>query len=152
MTLIKITMQPMLKQYASFFNCFLIEGKYYLKLDPNLICWETEHLDTTFVLIIPSLFFLVYLPLFVFFWFLMQHKDELEKEKIQAQVWQFTQGFKSEYFYWEFVKLIKKMLIIFIIIFLNEKPLLSIFVILLLIIIYFVLHLIVENYSLYIHK
>ena len=133
MALLKILLQPMIKQYFSFFDCVKIENKSYLKLETNIICWKDKHLTSIFVLIIPCFFILIFLPLLLILIFLIKNNKKLRNQEIKAQVWLFTHGYKEEFYYWEYIILIKKILIILTIGFLNEKPLISIFIVLLII-------------------
>ena len=86
---------------------------YFMIQDYDIKCWEGAHLKWTLGLGIPSLLlWIVIVPAFMFR-ILRKNKDRLREEKIAKKYAFLYIGYKKEKYFWEFVIMSRKILLIF---------------------------------------
>ena len=107
--------------FFDLFNCYEIEhGETWLTNDLQLRCWGQDHLFWALLIGVPSfLLWIVGIP-FVGFRALRMRQNNLDDPITLAQFKVMYQGLKPEFYYWEFVTLIRKLLLISINVFLGS--------------------------------
>lgn len=120
-----LILQPMIKFYTKALHCVNIDGKNYLKSFPLLECGSNEHNWLVHFCVIPLFVFLVILPPLLYLYYLIKGRFNKEDETYRSRAFLITNGYKSEFFYWEFLILTKKILLLFISIFLNDRQLIA---------------------------
>lgn len=108
------------KLMFSLFSCDDVEGNQYLSTDLSVKCWTTKHRLYALAVALPSLLiWIVIIPplCIVFLWF---RRTNLEKESTQLVLGFVYSGFKNNFFFWEFVILYRKVLIILISVFMTS--------------------------------
>ena len=106
--------QPSLVKYNfSMFNCMeLAPGQYYMTEDMSIQCWESEHLVYTFALVIPSLgLWCTGIPL-ILLYSLLRNQQKITEIEEKLKYGFLYKGFKPNRYYWEFLTMLRKMLII----------------------------------------
>ena len=106
--------QPSLIRYNfSMFNCIeLNSGEYYLTQDMSIECWKTEHLIYSLTVVIPSiLIWCISIPIILVI-ILYKNKSKLSNIEEKLKYGFLYKGFIPNRYYWEFLTLLRKMLII----------------------------------------
>ena len=106
--------QPSLVKYNfSMFDCMeLAPGQSYMTGDMSIQCWQSEHLAYSLGLVVPSIaIWCVGIPL-ILLWSLFRHRNKLGDIEEKLKYGFLYKGFKSDRFYWEFLTMLRKMLII----------------------------------------
>jgi hypothetical protein len=85
--------------------------------DYDMECWKTKHLKWTLLLDIPSLFCWGALAPFLAFRLLKKNKNNLDDEAFKGPYGFLYLGYKNEKYYWEFIILYRKIIMIFISVF-----------------------------------
>ena len=107
--------------YFFYQNCYEIDGKTYMKLDLNEICWKNNHIFFYEILILPFLcIWMFILPAILFLMMktniVKRRRSSFAKNKpefhINVELKFFKEGYKNYTYYWEFVLLLKKYLFI----------------------------------------
>jgi hypothetical protein len=121
------------------FKCVDIDGDNRLLADLDVICWSSAHSSMTFFVAIPSI--IVWglgIPFFMFI-FLIRSKKSLDIIDIREK-WGFLfGGFKKDFYYWEILIMYRKVLIIFISVYVTAFGVIAQALILLLVLILFTL-------------
>lgn len=109
---------PMItKRSLQLFSCFNIEGESWLSDDLNVRCWEGDHETYVMYASIPSIaVWIVSFPLICLV-FLLSNKAKLDKINRRLVMGFLYHGFKKDYFYWEFIIIYRKVIVILIIVF-----------------------------------
>lgn len=90
---------------------------YFLKSDYDIQCWTEEHKFWTFSLATPAaIFWAIVLPICMFF-FLRKQRHRLDAESNRMKYAYLYRGYNSKKYFWEFVILIRKYLLIAITVF-----------------------------------
>ena len=110
---------PTIVQYSiSDFNCVDIDGETRLKPDLNVECWVGEHMFFTLAVALPCL--VVWglgIPFFALV-MLMRYKDSLTKIETKEMFGFLYNGYKRENYFWEIIIMYRKIIVIFISVFL----------------------------------
>ena len=107
--------------FFDLFNCYKIEqGELWLINDLQLRCWHYDHLFWAFMIGIPGILFWVIGIPFIAFKALRSHRHSLADPMTLGRFKMMYQGLKSDFYYWEFVTLIRKLLLISIGVFLSS--------------------------------
>ncbi len=120
-----LILQSMIKFYTKAFHCVNIDGKNYLKSFPLLECGSKEHNSLINYCVIPVFLSLVVMPPLFYLYYLIKGRTNQENECYRSRAFLVTNGYKPEYFYWEFLILTKKIILLFISIFLNDRQLIA---------------------------
>lgn len=106
--------QPSLLKYNfSMFNCMeLAPGEYFLISDLQIKCWDSEHLSYTLAVAVPSLMVWCVATPGLLFVFMRKNKFELGQIHEKLKYGFLYKGFKPERYYWEFLIMMRKFLII----------------------------------------
>ena len=106
--------QPTIIKYNfSLFNCTEITtGDYYVTDDMSIKCWDQSHRFYALCVAVPSIVvWCIGFPL-ILVYFLYKNRQDLADISEKLKYGFLYKGFKSNQFYWEFVIMLKKMLII----------------------------------------
>lgn len=96
----------------SLFNCKTIENERLLERDLEIPCWKAIHMWWAFGFSLPLLILFVFgLPILgiVFLWFKWWHLNDPHFMKYFIVMYQ---GFKNETYYWEFINILRKILLV----------------------------------------
>ncbi|KAL4486660.1 hypothetical protein ABPG73_003964 [Tetrahymena malaccensis] len=110
-----IFLQPnIVSSLISIVSCKNIDGISYIKSDSNYQCYTQEHIKYCLLILLPTLILWVFIiPLFILSRLIIQ-RNNLECISTRLKFGFLYQEFKSKYFYWEFVKSYKKILLVII--------------------------------------
>ena len=104
------------------FNCYEInDGEQWLLHDLSLRCWGKDHVFWACIIGIPSIIFWVIGLPFVGLRSLQINKETLYEEETLAKYKQLYQGLKPRIYYWEFITLIRKLVLITINVFISSE-------------------------------
>ena len=106
--------------FLAFYCTELDNNDYYLNSYMNVKCWSGSHLIFLLIVVIPSIILLcIGLPtiLFVNIW---KNRTKLDEITEKLKYGFLYNGFKSDFYYWEFVIVIRKLLIIVIFVFISK--------------------------------
>ena len=106
--------QPSLIKYNfAMFNCIKLgPGEYYMTSDMSIQCWKTEHIIYSLIIALPSiLIWCISIPI-VLVIILYKNKSKLPNIEEKLKYGFLYKGYVAKHFYWEFVTLLRKMLII----------------------------------------
>ena len=106
--------QPnLVKLNFAIFNCTeLAPGYYYMTEEMSIQCWSKEHLTYSLGVAFPSLIvWCIGVPILLVI-FLAKNRSNLDKITEKLKYGFLYKGFKQNQFYWEFIIMLKKMLII----------------------------------------
>ena len=120
-----LILQSMIKFYTKALHCVNIDGKSYLKSFPLLQCGSAEHDSLVHFCVIPLFLSLVVAPPLLYLFYLIKGRKDQECDTYRSRAFLITNGYKPEFFYWEFLILTKKILLLFISIFLNDRQLIA---------------------------
>lgn len=102
-------------------SCDLIDDKYYLTFNFEQECWTGAHQVLSSVLTIPMLFFWMIIFPGIFLVYMYKRRERL-KESFVFQITKFFQvGYKREFFFWEFLTMLRKFIIILLTTFLRNQ-------------------------------
>ena len=90
-------------------------------MDMNIECWSFDHYDILITIMIFNIF-LFALPISVLLFILTKHRKRLNVPDIRKRYLLLYVGFKKKYYFWEFISILKKIVIIFILFFWNSQP------------------------------
>ncbi len=129
-------------------SCKEYENNQYLSSNLGQKCWDKEHMFFSSIITLPMvIIWMVLLPAIVYK--LVVHNKKKKIESFSHVVRYFVNGFKEEYYYWEFVILLEKYIFILIpLIFKNVANLPILILYTLLLLTYLIIHAEVQPYSL----
>eukprot|EP00347_Sterkiella_histriomuscorum_P017498 403349122 len=115
-------MHPTIVEYSvSNFNCYPIEEERRVKVDLTIKCYEGNHQFFSFAVALPCLLIWgIGIPFFALV-LLFKNKEKLTEIETKEKLGFLYNGYKKEYFYWEILIMSRKIIIIFIAIFLSEQ-------------------------------
>ena len=112
----------LIKQFFFSLSCVEIEpGEKWLIKNYDIQCWEEDHLFYVFAVILPSI--IVWgcgLPI-VFLCLLYKRREVLHKFSVKAKFGFLYNGYEMGTFYWEFIILYRKVLIVAILVFVVDE-------------------------------
>jgi len=113
---------PAITKYSlSLFYCMeLDEGELWLYRDLQIRCWQGHHLTWAFAIGVPMITVWVFGAPFLGYIFLMRHHDHLDDPSFFAKYRMIYQGLKSKLFFWEFINILRKTLLVSINVLLNS--------------------------------
>ena len=106
--------QPSLVKYNfAMFDCMEIApGEYYMTADMSIECWKSEHLEYTLGLVLPSIgLWCIGIPILLIF-LINRDQNRLNEIEQKLKFGFLYKGFKPNRFFWEFLTMLRKMLII----------------------------------------
>ncbi|CDW86055.1 UNKNOWN [Stylonychia lemnae] len=115
------SLHPTLTRMSSslYFCMELDRGEYWLQADLEIRCWTGPHLSWCLGLgLISLIVWIIGAPLFTFI-YLRKNKNKLQQEEFFGKYRMLYQGLKSEYYYWEFANILRKIFLVCINVFLN---------------------------------
>jgi hypothetical protein len=111
----------LVKEFFNAFNCTQIEGQLWLISDLSIKCFNERHLTFTLIVALPAiLVWGIGVPSFIL-GFLIKRRSTLHRVSMRGRFGFFYNGFKSTHFYWEFLILYRKIIIIFVVVFLGSE-------------------------------
>jgi hypothetical protein len=115
-------MHPSLvKEYFNVFNCRLIEGQLWLNSNLNIKCFDDRHLTYALTVAFPSIIVWgIGVPSLIL-GRLIKGRSQLYQVSMKGRFGFFYNGFKMSHFYWEFLILYRKIIIIVIVVFLGSE-------------------------------
>ena len=119
--LFKIIMHPVMKFLSVPFNCSQIGEKTYLNIDPMIECQSSDHFDIMIIIIIFGAIIFVIPNVFLFLELFINRK-QLSSKMIRTRYLLFYLGYKKKFFFWEFVNVLKKCILIIITLKYNARP------------------------------
>jgi hypothetical protein len=112
----------LVKEYFAFFSCRLLDGSdLWLTSNLDIKCWEGKHLSYAFSVALPAI--LVWglgVPSFILA-VLFKRRRSLGTLSMKCRFGFFYNGFKKTHFYWEFLILYRKILIICLAVFVGNQ-------------------------------
>ncbi|KAJ6235763.1 insulin-like growth factor binding protein [Anaeramoeba flamelloides] len=105
------------------FDCSYSENlkRYTLNYNTNYYCYDSWWYKMLPFVIIFALLYIVGIPVFLC-WVLLYHSKHVNEKTFNARLGLLTSKYKKEWFFWEFVLLIKKFLIVIFYIYLTNYP------------------------------
>eukprot|EP00347_Sterkiella_histriomuscorum_P011011 403374086 len=102
------------------FKCKEIDGENRVMNDMEVLCWGQQHFAYSMIVAIPSIFLWgLGIPFFALI-IMFRVKDQLDIQKIREQYGFLYRGYKNKFFFWEVVIMYRKIIIIFIAVFVNQ--------------------------------
>jgi hypothetical protein len=144
-TLYKITIQPMIEFYFRTLQCFEVEQGLYLKPQPSMECWQGEHHNLVIYFMVPVVLIVIVLPVLFSLYYLISKRKDLNEPLVVQRVWLLVVGYRPSFFFWEYVILLRKALLILFSVFFTD-PLVSALVLMLVILKYCILLLTFEPF------
>jgi len=110
-------MQPFaIKASFGLFQCLNLyredSPQYYMVKDYDIKCWEGPHMKWTLAIGIPSLLLWIFILPGIMFNILRKNQNRLKHEKIAKKYAFLYLGYKKERYFWEFIIMIRKILLI----------------------------------------
>ena len=118
-------LQPMLNYFTKSLYCVEINGKLYLKLSTNLECWQGEHLQIVKRLILSVSPFLIGPPLLLLY-YITKNRFRRNNKRYLLISYLVTTGYHRKYFYWEYILLFVKIVLMLLSIFLDGSPIICV--------------------------
>ena len=114
-------LQPTIVEYSvSDFNCYQIDNQLRVKNDLTIICWSSVHYFFSLAVALPSLVcWGLGIPFFALI-LLIRNRGSLNTIETKEKLGFLYNGYKKEYYFWEILIMYRKILIIFIAIFLSN--------------------------------
>ena len=145
-----LMLQPLLNFFTKGFSCIEVgDGsttKHFLKVAPAIECWEDTHISLIKNVIVPFILVFIIPPPVYMLYYIAKNKRNPEKEIIQ-RLFMVTVGYKNRYCYWEFVILLKKIILMYLSIFIRDEPVICVLTLLFVLLIFCNLHLIYKPYE-----
>ncbi|CDW78175.1 UNKNOWN [Stylonychia lemnae] len=109
---------PSIVQYSFYdFKCKNIDGELRLQDDLEVICWNSTHTFFSYFVALPSIVVWgIGIPFFALV-ILFKFRDDLETRRTREKYGFLYRGYKIDYFYWEIVIMYRKIIIIFVSVF-----------------------------------
>ena len=97
-------------------------GDFRVSADLDIICYSPQHIFWWFMLSIPILVVWVFGTQILILLYLFKHRKELNSVSVKQYFHVIYIGYKEECFYWEFVNILKKFILISLNVFLSQVP------------------------------
>ena len=102
------------------FNCKSIDGTQRVYLDLEIVCWSSVHSFWSFAVAMPGIIaWGLGIPAFAFF-LMAKEKSKLDTVETRMKFGFLYNGYKLEYYYWEVVIMYRKIILIFIAVFIQN--------------------------------
>lgn len=95
----------------NFFNCWEINDETLLLRDMMIKCWESKHLIWALVFGLPGLTLVIFVIPFAGILFLVLKRNSAERPKFMQYFILLYQGYKIKIIYWEFINIIRKIIL-----------------------------------------
>eukprot|EP00347_Sterkiella_histriomuscorum_P017868 403347667 len=112
---------PSIIQYMFFnFKCKEIDGEERVLNDLEVLCWDTQHKFFSYFVALPSIFLWgLGIPFFAFI-LMLKVKNNLDLIEVREKFGFLYRGYRNDFYYWEIVIMYRKILIIFIAVFVKN--------------------------------
>jgi hypothetical protein len=108
---------PLFLFYSSAFKCLSVDKRSYITKYLSERCWSPNHVLILLTLNLPSLLLLMFLvPIIIF----SKVRSGLKKGSIPSEYAYMIQGYRLQYYYWDFCLMIQKYLVIVVTIFIDS--------------------------------
>lgn len=145
-----LMLQPLLNFFTKGFSCIEvgddISKKQFLKVAPSIECWEEIHISLVKNVIVPFLLIFIIPPPIMMLYYIKKHYKSQNKEAIQRN-FMVTVGYNDKYCYWEFVILLKKIILMYLSIFIRNEPVICVLTLLIVLLIFCNLHIVYSPYK-----
>ena len=145
-----LMLQPLMNFFTKGFSCIEVgdefSTKHFLKVAPSIECWEDTHISLITNVIVPFLLIFIIPPPVFMVYYIAKHKRNQEKKVIQ-RLFMVTIGYKQKYCYWEFVILLKKIILMYLTIFIRDEPVICVLTLLFVLLIFCNLHVVFNPYE-----
>lgn len=113
---------PTIVEYSvSNFNCFAVNEEKRVKNDLKIKCWEGSHYFFSLAIALPSLIcWGIGIPFFALI-LLFRNKETLNTIETKEKLGFLYNGYKTDYYFWEILIMYRKIIIIFVAIFLSGE-------------------------------
>ena len=102
------------------FKCLDIDGESRVQNDLEVVCWNKQHTAFSYYVALPSIFVWgLGIPFFA--WALLTiEKDKLDTIKVREKYGFLYRGYRKDFYYWEILIMYRKILLIFISVFISS--------------------------------
>ncbi|EAR95104.2 transmembrane protein, putative (macronuclear) [Tetrahymena thermophila SB210] len=117
-----ILVQPdLVSQMVAILSCRQIGDQEYILFNVSYECNTTQHLRYSQYLIVPSLLFFAFIIPILLFYILYRNRKNLLTIKVNKQYGFLYREYRTEKYYWEFIKMLEKIFIILILNFYSQE-------------------------------
>mmetsp|Transcript_10898 Transcript_10898/g.21305 ORF Transcript_10898/g.21305 Transcript_10898/m.21305 type:complete len:1423 (-) Transcript_10898:160-4428(-) len=110
----------LVKEYFSIFKCRNLEGGLYLDVDLSIKCFDKLHLITSLSVALPAIIIWGLGVPGIILSYLFRNRKSLDDITMKCRFGFLYNGFKKSHFYWEFLIIYRKMLIISLVVFMGS--------------------------------
>ena len=129
---------PTIVRYMfSNFNCLDIDDDRRIYDDLEVICWNTEHMNYSLIIAVPSIVVWGFGIPFIAWVILNRNKERLDEIETREKYGFLYNGYKKQYYFWENVNMYRKISIIFVSIFLKLAGVITQALVIFLVLIFF---------------
>ena len=111
-------------------TCDYINKNYFLTRNLAQECWNSVHLSFTLIISVPFLIFWMAVFPIVFLCYLRSNHQSIEMSRSNEIITTFIAGYKNENYYWEFILMARKFLMILTTTFLRNDPEFALYILL----------------------
>lgn len=146
-----LMLQPVLNFYTKGFSCIEIQDDvksiHFLKVAPQFECWEETHMSLIKNVIFPFLFIFIIPPPIIMLLYIRKNLANYDHPQVIQRVFLITIGYRKQFYYWEYVVLLKKIALIYITIFIRDEPLICVLALIIVLLIFSYFHIMVSPYE-----
>lgn len=146
-----LMLQPVLNFYTKGFSCIEIQDDikivHFLKVAPQFECWEKTHMSLIKNVIVPFLFIFIIPPPILMLLYIRKNLVNYDHPQVMQRVFLVTIGYRKQFYYWEYVVLLKKIALIYITIFIRDEPLICVLSLIIVLLIFSYFHIMVSPYE-----
>lgn len=146
-----LMLQPLLNFYTKGFSCIEVgdnfSKKHFLKVAPSIECWEETHISLIKNVIVPFLLIFILPPPLIMIYYIKKNYKKQEDPQVRQKLFMVTIGYKEKYCYWEFVVLLKKIILMYLSIFIRDEPVICVLTLLFVLLIFCNLHVVCNPYE-----
>ena len=133
--------------YIQNMNCETINNESFLTFDLSQECWDSTHSLFVWVFAFPLLLIWMVIYPGIFLYTMYKNKHQLDDDYILQITKYFQVGYRKERFYWEFVQMLRKFLIILLTTFLRNHHKAAIFVLIPFVSLFLAIQIIMKPYT-----
>lgn len=128
--------------YIQNVSCDEFGSDSYLTFNLEQKCWDRSHKIYAMSIIFPALFFWMFIFPLIFLSYMILNKNNLKNPKVLKITKFFQAGYKENCFFWEFIQMSRKFLVILFSTFLRNNPQSVLYIIVAIISFYFILQIV----------
>ena len=138
---------PFINFYVQNLSCDKIGNTSFLTYNLEQECWDQKHTYYSLFITFPFLIFWMIIFPMIFFIYMAKNRKRLENPNVKQLVRFFLAGYKEKAFFWEFVQMSRKFLVILLTTFLRNNPKSVVYILIPVISFYVILQIIVVPYN-----